>query len=76
MIKKHNPSVPVLIREAFGVPARVYARYGIVLFEMRTDLEYGVERNVGLDGLSEKQCEDAVERLVKQQEAVRQGSVS
>jgi hypothetical protein len=29
VIKKHNPSVPVLIREAFGVPARVYARYGI-----------------------------------------------
>ena len=29
VIKKHNPSVPVLIREAFGVPARVYVRYGI-----------------------------------------------
>lgn len=29
VIKKHNPYVPVLIREAFGVPARVYARYGM-----------------------------------------------
>ena len=28
VIKKHNPYVPVLIREAFGVPARVLARYG------------------------------------------------
>lgn len=35
-----------------------------------------MERNVGLDGLSEKECEDAVEKLVKQQEAVGQGSVS
>jgi len=46
------------------------------LVAMETDLEYGVERNIGLDGLSEKQCEDAVERLVKQQEVVGQGSVS
>ncbi len=46
------------------------------LVAMGTDLEYGVERNIGLDGLSEKQCEDAVERLVKQQEVVGQGSVS
>src|SRR5271166_4966687 len=31
VIKKHNPYVPVLIREAFGVPARVFARYGNVI---------------------------------------------
>jgi Mitochondrial ribosomal protein L51 / S25 / CI-B8 domain len=30
VIKKHNPYVPVLIREAFGVPARAYVRYGIL----------------------------------------------
>jgi len=41
----------------------------------RLILEYGVEKNVALDGLSEKECEDAVEKLVKQ-EAVGQGSVS
>jgi len=77
VIKKHNPYVPVLIREAFGVPARVYARYGMQCCgrDRRLILEYGVEKNVALDGLSEKECEDAVEKLVKQ-EAVGQGSVS
>jgi hypothetical protein len=28
-------------------------------------IEYGVEHKVNLDGLSEKECEDAVERLVR-----------
>ena len=41
----------------------------------RLILEYGVEKNVALDGLSEKECEDAVEKLVNQ-DAVGQGSVS
>lgn len=59
------------------MPARVYARYGMQCCgrDRRLILEYGVEKNVALDGLSEKECEDAVEKLVKQ-EAVGQGSVS
>ena len=28
VIKKHNPDLPVLIREATGTPARVFARFG------------------------------------------------
>ena len=28
VIKKHNPDLPVLIREAAGTPARVFARFG------------------------------------------------
>jgi Mitochondrial ribosomal protein L51 / S25 / CI-B8 domain len=28
VIKKHNPDLPVLIREANGTPARVFARFG------------------------------------------------
>ena len=27
-IKQHNPDLPVLIREATGTPARVFARFG------------------------------------------------
>jgi hypothetical protein len=30
-IKKHNPDLPVLIREAAGTPARVFARFGAFL---------------------------------------------
>lgn len=28
VIKQHNPDLPVLIREATGTPARVFARFG------------------------------------------------
>jgi NADH dehydrogenase (ubiquinone) 1 alpha subcomplex subunit 2 len=28
VIKKHNPDLPVMIREATGTPARVFARFG------------------------------------------------
>ena len=28
VIKQHNPDLPVLIREASGTPARVFARFG------------------------------------------------
>jgi hypothetical protein len=29
VIKQHNPDLPVLIREASGTPARVFARFGM-----------------------------------------------
>ncbi|KAI6032665.1 NDUFA2, NADH ubiquinone oxidoreductase 10.5kD subunit [Pisolithus orientalis] len=41
VIKKHNPDLPILIREANGTPARVFARFG-----------RGVEKHVELDNLS------------------------
>ncbi|KAF3902383.1 hypothetical protein ABW20_dc0103406 [Dactylellina cionopaga] len=28
LMKKNNPDIPILIREAQGVPPRVFARYG------------------------------------------------
>jgi NADH dehydrogenase (ubiquinone) 1 alpha subcomplex subunit 2 len=66
-MKKHNPNVPVLIREAFGVPAKVFARYGMLSGVI--DVEFGLERKVSLDGMSEKECEDTVERLIKTEAA-------
>jgi hypothetical protein len=65
-MKKHNPYVPVLIREAFGVPARVFARHGTGNMFACLPVEFGVEHKVNVDGLSEKECEEAVERLIKQ----------
>jgi NADH dehydrogenase (ubiquinone) 1 alpha subcomplex subunit 2 len=65
VMKKHNPHVPVLIREAFGVPAKAYARYGIHPFLNWIDVDFGLEHKVSLDGMSEKECEDAVEKLIK-----------
>ncbi|KAF9788132.1 thioredoxin-like protein [Thelephora terrestris] len=40
-IKRHNPDLPVLIREANGVPARIFARF-----------EKGVEQHIVVDNLS------------------------
>ncbi|KAF8234542.1 NADH dehydrogenase, alpha subcomplex, subunit 2 [Tricholoma matsutake] len=53
-IKKYNPDLPVLIREASGTPARVFARF-----------ERGVERHVELDNLSAKEVESKVVQLLE-----------
>ncbi|KFA62314.1 hypothetical protein S40285_06546 [Stachybotrys chlorohalonatus IBT 40285] len=53
-MKKNNPQIPILIREASGTVPKVYARY-----------ELGVEKSQPLDGLTDKQIEDAVTGLVK-----------
>jgi len=52
-LKKHNPDLPILIREAQGTPARAFARF-----------ERGVERNVMLDGLSSKDVATKVSELL------------
>jgi len=52
-IKKHNPDLPVLIREATGTPARVFARF-----------EHGVEKSVELDNLSAVDVETKVAQLI------------
>ncbi|ELQ36272.1 NADH-ubiquinone oxidoreductase 10.5 kDa subunit [Pyricularia oryzae Y34] len=54
-MKKNNPTTPILIREAAGTIPKVYARYDL-----------GVEKSQSLEGLSDKQIEDAVTGLVKQ----------
>jgi len=53
IIKKHNPDLPILIREATGTPARVFARF-----------ERGVEKHVELDDLSEAEVVSKVEELL------------
>ncbi|KHO00156.1 NADH:ubiquinone oxidoreductase 10.5kD subunit [Metarhizium album ARSEF 1941] len=53
-MKKNNPQTPILIREAQGTLPKVYARY-----------EFGHEMSQSLEGLSDKQIEDAVTGLVK-----------
>ncbi|KAJ2924050.1 hypothetical protein H1R20_g1598, partial [Candolleomyces eurysporus] len=53
VIKKHNQDLPVLIREAEGVPARAFARF-----------ERGVEKSVELDDLSSAEVESEVAQLL------------
>ncbi|ATY60650.1 NADH-ubiquinone oxidoreductase [Cordyceps militaris] len=54
-MKKNNPNVPIMMREAAGTVPKVFARY-----------EFGVEKAQSLEGLSDKQIEDTVTGLVKQ----------
>ena len=37
-IKRHNPDLPVLIREASGTPARIFARFGASLYNYQAFL--------------------------------------
>ncbi|GAO19384.1 uncharacterized protein UV8b_02126 [Ustilaginoidea virens] len=53
-MKKNNPQVPILIREAQGTLPKIYARY-----------EFGNEKSQSLEGLSDKQIEETVTGLVK-----------
>ncbi|KDQ51881.1 hypothetical protein JAAARDRAFT_139498 [Jaapia argillacea MUCL 33604] len=52
-IKKANPDLPVLIREATGTPARVFARF-----------ERGVEKHVEVDNLSSSDVASKVAQLL------------
>ena len=76
-IKQHNPDLPVLIREASGTPARVFARFGAsrVLFVCFVQnkltgctcclaIEHGVERHVELDYLPASDVEAKVAQLL------------
>ncbi|PSK34422.1 hypothetical protein C1H76_9391 [Elsinoe australis] len=51
-MKKHNPSTPILIREAQGIEPKVWARYG-----------YGKEKVESLAGLDDKAIESKVTEL-------------
>eukprot|EP01018_Ginkgo_biloba_P017527 Gb_23912 [translate_table: standard] len=53
-LKTLNPTFPILIRECSGIQPRLWARY-----------QYGVEKSVPLDGLTEAQITKKVEELVK-----------
>ncbi|KAL2758492.1 hypothetical protein ACRALDRAFT_1055371 [Sodiomyces alcalophilus JCM 7366] len=54
VMKKHNPQIPIMLREAAGTAPKVYARY-----------DFGVEKAKSLEGLSDKEIEEAVTGLVK-----------
>ncbi|PSS21858.1 hypothetical protein M430DRAFT_40671 [Amorphotheca resinae ATCC 22711] len=54
IMKKNNPNIPIMLREAAGTQPKVYARY-----------EFGVEKSESLVGLSDKEIEDKVAGLVK-----------
>lgn len=51
-IKKDNPSLPILIRESFGIPPTLYARF-----------EFGKESRFSLEGLDSKQIEETLKSL-------------
>ncbi|CAO3638436.1 thioredoxin-like protein [Cunninghamella echinulata] len=53
-LKGANPQLPILIREANGAEARVFARF-----------DKGVERKVVLQNASSQEIEKALEQLVK-----------
>ncbi|KAH7890429.1 NDUFA2, NADH ubiquinone oxidoreductase 10.5kD subunit [Phlebopus sp. FC_14] len=53
IIKRYNPDLPLLIREASGTPARVFARF-----------ERGVEKHVELDNLSSSDVAAKVAQLL------------
>ncbi|KAK5308629.1 hypothetical protein LTR99_001605 [Exophiala xenobiotica] len=53
-MKRHNPNIPILIREAVGVEPKVWARYGL-----------GREKSESLSGLSDKEIEEKITTLVK-----------
>lgn len=54
-MKKHNPHLPILMREAEGTLPRVYARYDL-----------GREKQEVLLGLSDQQIEEKLSSLVKE----------
>jgi NADH dehydrogenase (ubiquinone) 1 alpha subcomplex subunit 2 len=56
-MKRHNPEIPIMVREAAGTLPRVFARY-----------ELGTETSKSLEGLSDQQIEDTITNLVRQQE--------
>ncbi|KAF9435208.1 hypothetical protein BGZ76_006704 [Entomortierella beljakovae] len=53
-VKAANPNLPILIREAKGAEAKVFARF-----------EHGVEKKVALDGLSAQEVQQKIATLVK-----------
>ncbi|KAJ6703279.1 putative proteinDH-UBIQUINONE OXIDOREDUCTASE B8 SUBUNIT [Salix viminalis] len=53
-LKTLNPKLPILIRECNGIEPQLWARY-----------DFGVERGVRLEGLSEPQISKALEELGK-----------
>jgi len=54
-----NPTLPFIVRECYGAQPNVMARY-----------DYGVERRIYLNNLSQQEVDQAVEVLVTQADDV------
>ncbi|XP_031261662.1 NADH dehydrogenase [ubiquinone] 1 alpha subcomplex subunit 2-like [Pistacia vera] len=59
-LKTLNPKLPILIRECSGIEPQLWARY-----------DFGVEKGIRLEGLSEAQITKVLEDLVKAGEALK-----
>jgi NADH dehydrogenase (ubiquinone) 1 alpha subcomplex subunit 2 len=71
-IKKLNPDLPILIREASGAEARVFARFGRLSFLTHVSIltlyfivDKGVEHKAVLQNATSQDIEKALELLVK-----------
>ncbi|KAI0083876.1 NADH dehydrogenase alpha subcomplex subunit 2 [Irpex rosettiformis] len=53
VLKQNNPDLPILIREAKGTPARVFARF-----------ERGVEKHVDVENLPQTEVSSKVSQLL------------
>ncbi|GAN01113.1 NADH dehydrogenase [ubiquinone] 1 alpha subcomplex subunit 2 [Mucor ambiguus] len=53
-IKKANPELPILVREASGIEARAFARF-----------DKGIERKVTLNNASAQDIENTLAQLIK-----------
>ncbi|RPD56520.1 NADH dehydrogenase, alpha subcomplex, subunit 2 [Lentinus tigrinus ALCF2SS1-7] len=52
-LKQHNPDLPILIRQAKGTPARVFARF-----------DKGLEKHVEVEGLSSSDVASRISQLL------------
>ncbi|KAI0828509.1 NADH dehydrogenase, alpha subcomplex, subunit 2 [Trametes gibbosa] len=52
-LKQHNPDLPILIRQAKGTPARIFARF-----------ERGQEKHVEVEGLSSSDVASRITQLL------------
>lgn len=81
-MKKNNPQIPIMLREAQGTLPKVYARYGMPRTKRcrpqgapldeglewmltRGAADFGNEKAQSLEGLTDKQIEEAVTGMVK-----------
>ncbi|KAI8335219.1 thioredoxin-like protein [Blakeslea trispora] len=53
-IKKANPELPILVREASGIEARAFARF-----------DKGIEQKVSLQNISAQDIENTLSKLIK-----------
>ena len=71
-MKQANPDLPILIRQAKGTPARVFARFGVCsellccssFANWRHLVERGVEKHVEVEGLPASDVASRISQLL------------